>query len=115
LLSVRRICSGGKNRVVFEDGGGYIENVSTGRRTKIVEEGGTYALWLWVLVQDREESKLKQMLKQNPFHAISDPYADCETPDERAAREAAEGLYDWQPDDAQFDSDFAGFTRHAQN
>ena len=69
-----------------------------------------------MLVPDQpSQNKPDHPRKINPFHTLEeDPYRNCETPDERAAREAAEGRYDWDGEDATFDSDFAGFTRHAQ-
>jgi hypothetical protein len=36
------------NRVVFDEDGSYIENRETGQITWLVEEGGMYALKMWV-------------------------------------------------------------------
>ena len=47
LLSVRRVCGAG-NRVVFEEGKGYIEDVKTGERINMVEKDGMYMLKMWV-------------------------------------------------------------------
>ena len=50
LLSIRKICESG-SRVVFEDSaeGSYIQDMQTGRKTKLHKNGGTYAVDLWVL------------------------------------------------------------------
>ena len=49
LLSVRRVTQMG-NKVVFEPGGGggYIENESTGEQLRFKENGGMYALKMWI-------------------------------------------------------------------
>ena len=47
LLSVRRVLEGG-NRVVFEQGASYIENVTTGEKVWMVEKEGMYTIKLWV-------------------------------------------------------------------
>ncbi len=47
LLSVRRAIDGG-NRIVFEKGWSYIENVSTGEKTWMEEKGGMFMLKVWV-------------------------------------------------------------------
>ena len=47
LPSVRRVTSAG-NRVVFEEGGGYIQDKSTGEKMWLKEQDGMYILKLWV-------------------------------------------------------------------
>ena len=47
LLSVSTAVKAG-NRVVFDEDGSYIENRETGQITWLVEEGGMYALKMWV-------------------------------------------------------------------
>ena len=47
LLSVRRVTQAG-NRVVFEEHGGYIEDMKTGEKMWIKEKDGMYLLKLWV-------------------------------------------------------------------
>ena len=47
LLSVSKAVKAG-HRVVFDDNGSYIENKETGEVTWLVEEGGMYALKMWV-------------------------------------------------------------------
>ena len=47
LLSVSTAVKAG-NRVVFDEDGSYIENRETGQITWLVEEGGMYALTMWV-------------------------------------------------------------------
>ena len=47
LLSVRRVTAAG-NRVVFEEGGGYIEDKTTGEKLWMREKDGMYILKLWV-------------------------------------------------------------------
>ena len=47
LLSVRKVVAAG-NRVVFEDGGSYIEDTSTGERMWMTEQNGMYMLKLWI-------------------------------------------------------------------
>ena len=47
LGSVRRICEAG-NRVVFDEDGSYVENKSSGERTALTKEKGSYVLTLWV-------------------------------------------------------------------
>ena len=49
LLSLRKVCEAG-NKVVLEEKGGYIEDLSSGARTNIECDGSTYAVWVWVLV-----------------------------------------------------------------
>ena len=51
LLSVRRVVRAG-NRVVFDDGGSYVESKSTGERMWMKEENGMYILNLWVKTSD---------------------------------------------------------------
>ena len=48
LASVSRICEGGTERVVFEKGNNYIENLQTGRRTRMVERDGVYVIEAWI-------------------------------------------------------------------
>ena len=52
LLSVNRMVQAG-NRVVFENGNNYVEDLSSGERMYLTEKGGMYMLKLWV---------------KNPFH-----------------------------------------------
>ena len=47
LLSVRKITKAG-NRVVFDEDGSYIEDKQTGEKMWLEEEGGMYAIDLWV-------------------------------------------------------------------
>jgi hypothetical protein len=47
FLSVPKAVKAG-NRVIFDDEGSYIENKATGEVTWLVEEGGMYALKMWV-------------------------------------------------------------------
>ena len=47
LLSVSKAVKAG-NRVVFDDEGSFIQNKETGEMTWLVEEGGMYALKVWV-------------------------------------------------------------------
>ena len=47
LLSVQRAIDGG-NRVVFEKGWSYIENVKSGEKTWLEEKGGMFMLKVWV-------------------------------------------------------------------
>ena len=47
LLSVRRVTQAG-NRVIFEDSGGWIEDIQTGERLWMQEKDGQYLLKLWV-------------------------------------------------------------------
>ena len=46
LLSVRKTVAAG-NRVVFEPAGGYIEDLHTGERLHLREQGGMYTLRMW--------------------------------------------------------------------
>ena len=46
LLSVKKTVAAG-NRVVFEPAGGYIEDLHTGERLQLREEGGMYTLRMW--------------------------------------------------------------------
>ena len=48
LASVSRICEGGHDRVVFEKGNNYIENLKTGRRTHMREHNGVYIIEAWI-------------------------------------------------------------------
>ena len=47
LLSVSKAVKAG-NVIVFDEEGSYIENKITGQRTWLTDEGGTYALKMWV-------------------------------------------------------------------
>ena len=47
LLSVRRVTQAG-NRVVFEEDGGWIEDVASGERMWMKQKDGMYLLKLWV-------------------------------------------------------------------
>ena len=46
LLSVKRMTSAG-NRVVFDPEGSFVENKTTGCKTKIHEDDGTYSMVVW--------------------------------------------------------------------
>ena len=48
LASVSRICESGQDRVVFQQGNSYIENVQTGRRTQMSERNGVYIIEAWI-------------------------------------------------------------------
>ena len=48
LASVSRICESGEERVVFQRGNNYIENMRTGRRTNMQERNGVYAIEAWI-------------------------------------------------------------------
>ena len=54
LGSVSKICEAG-NRVVFDEGGSYIESKSTGRRTKLEKDKGVYCMCLWVKGKEGSE------------------------------------------------------------
>ena len=47
LLSVRKVVRAG-NRVVFDEDGSFIEDKNSGETIKLTEEGGMYALSMWV-------------------------------------------------------------------
>ena len=47
LMSVRRMTEAG-NRVVFEPGNNYIENINTGKKTKIEFDGKAYMVPIWL-------------------------------------------------------------------
>ena len=47
LLSVKKVVAAG-NRVVFEDGGSYIQNIKDGSRIWLTESQGMYTLKMWV-------------------------------------------------------------------
>ena len=57
------MCAG--NRVHFEKRDCYVENVNTGRRTRIEEKGGTFEVGIWVPKQ-RERPVNRQPLNQRP-------------------------------------------------
>ena len=48
LASVSRICDSGRDRVVFQKGDSFIENMKSGRRTKLIERNGVYVLEAWI-------------------------------------------------------------------
>ena len=48
------------NRVVFEPDGGYIENLSTGKRTQLSKEGAAYKLKMWVKARNAEDELHKE-------------------------------------------------------
>ena len=47
LMSVRKIASKG-NRVVFDDAGSFIEDKTTGGKTRMQQVGGMYHIKMWV-------------------------------------------------------------------
>ena len=47
LLSVSKVVKGG-NRVVFDEGGSYIEHKASGEVTPLTEQRGLYKLKIWV-------------------------------------------------------------------
>ena len=56
LASVSRIVEKG-NKVVFDENGGFIENLKTGKKIKIVRNNGTFAIEVEYLVEDDEPPK----------------------------------------------------------
>ena len=48
LASVSRICESGRERVVFQKNDSYIENMETGRRTRMKERNGVYVIEAWI-------------------------------------------------------------------
>ena len=56
LCSVSKMCDKG-NRVVFELGGGYIEHIATGRRTKFTRENNVYVMEMYVPDGCSEDAK----------------------------------------------------------
>ena len=46
--SVSRICESGRERVIFQKGNSFIENIKSGRRTKLLERNGVYVLEAWI-------------------------------------------------------------------
>ena len=63
LASVSQICEAG-NRVVFEDTGGYIENIKSGTRTPIRKAGKAYKLDLWVKAREKEDELMEVEIGQ---------------------------------------------------
>ena len=51
LLSVKKVVAAG-NRVVFEPTQAYIENIQTGQKMAMKQEGGMYTLKMWVKVEN---------------------------------------------------------------
>ena len=58
LASVGQICEAG-NRVVFESGGGYVENIKTGIKTSMRKAGKGYKLDLWVKARNKEDELME--------------------------------------------------------
>jgi hypothetical protein len=56
LASVRRIVEKG-NRVTFDENGGSIENIKTGKKVNIIYNNGTYAIEVEYMVEDDESTK----------------------------------------------------------
>ena len=56
LASVRRIVEKG-NRVTFDENGGSIENIKTGKKIGIIHNNGTYAIEVEYMVEDDESTK----------------------------------------------------------
>ena len=54
LASVARIVEKG-NRVIFEEDGGYIENVKSGKKIKIIKNNGTFAIEVEFMVDEKDE------------------------------------------------------------
>ena len=63
LASVSQICEAG-NRVVFEETGGYIENIKTGIKTPIRKAGKAYKLDLWVKAREKEDELMEVEISQ---------------------------------------------------
>ena len=61
LISVRRMLEAG-NRVLFEPGNCYIEHMTTGARTKIIENNGAYEVGFWVPKARASERSAEQEL-----------------------------------------------------
>ena len=59
LCSVGKVANAG-NRVVFEPNGGYIENLSTGKRTQLSKEGAAYKLKMWAKARNAEDELHKE-------------------------------------------------------
>ena len=53
IISVQKIVRKG-NKVIFEDEGGYILNVKTGKRLNFVEKHGVYFIKIMVLPPDED-------------------------------------------------------------
>ena len=64
LISVRRMLEAG-NRVLFEPGNCYIENITTGARTNIIEKNGAFEIGFWVPRAHGAQSN------PNPNHVVS--------------------------------------------
>ena len=57
LCSVSKICDKG-NRVIFELGGGYVEHIATGMRTKFARQNNVYVMEMHVQDGSNEEAKV---------------------------------------------------------
>ena len=55
LLSVKKVTQAG-NRVVFEEGKSYIEDVKTGEKMWLQEKNGMYLLKLWVKTEAKPKT-----------------------------------------------------------
>ena len=55
LCSVSKICDKG-NRVVFELGGRYVENIVTGMKTKFMRQNNVYVMEMYVQDHGMEET-----------------------------------------------------------
>ena len=94
LGSVRKICDAG-NRVVFENisdvQGGYVEDTTTGARTPINFEGGTYGVTLWRLMKKGNKDTRPELAGANAFEALSEDEED-EDQDVAGAPAASSGF-----------------------
>jgi len=56
LASVSRIVDKG-NRVVFEPGGSFIQNIATGKKIELIRDRGTFAMEVEYVMEDEEENQ----------------------------------------------------------
>ena len=72
LGSVNQMLRAG-NRVHFEAGNSYIENVRTGHRTKIEEKRGTFEVGIWVPKSRKDCNSIQSVKNQSAMKGSVEP------------------------------------------
>ncbi len=60
------------NRVMLDGEASYIENKTTGKKTKIHLEGGQHVFYMWVKKAEKDKTAYQRVLKGNKFAVLAD-------------------------------------------
>ena len=53
-MSVKKICKAGY-KIIFDEGGSYVEDKTTGETMRVIEEDGEYVMDVWVNTSEQNE------------------------------------------------------------